>query len=329
MGARMALRRAYRVALVLSAGAAWAGEAADVDALKKQLQDLRSKQSAYGTKLNEIERRISESPAVEPLRKAQKEAFAAYQAKLKADPALAAANKAHDEAWRELTSIVREKLAVSEEAKVISKQLEWLDDAEADIQFRRDLAEFELMSRRSPINRAVDKDPQIKAFAKVVDDAERVCMRDRSEENVAARRKAEAAHAEARKAKVQAMPEAKRLLEQIDAAEKDLEKLRKDRQEADSKLSEVRQKIDHGDDPAVKAAHERVLAARHLVTQANDGPELKAARDAADKASAAFRAKTRELMAADPEAAALAKERDAVDKEAAEFHRKLREARKQ
>jgi len=224
---------------------------------------------------------------------------------------------------------VREKLAASEEAKPLYKQLEWIEDAEADIAFRRDLAEFELMNRRSPLHRAVDKDPQVKALGKAVDDAERACVRDRSEENVAARRQAEAALAEARKAKLQAMPEAKRLLGQIQEAEKELEKLRKDRQEADSGLYEVRRKIEQGNDPAVRAADAKVAAARKLVTQANDGPELKAARDAADKASSAAIAKTRELMAADPEAAALAKERDALDKEMAPLYRKLRDAKRQ
>lgn len=306
-----------------------AEERADLEALQKQYQELRRKHAACLSKLREIEDRISASPALEPLRKAKKEAQEAYQAKLKADPALAAANKAHEEAWRAFTDLVREKLAANEEAKAILKQIEWLEDAEADIAFRRDLAEFELLNRRSPINRAVDKDPEIKALAKAVEDAERACARERSEENLALRRKAEAALADAKKAKLAAMPEAKRLREQIQAAEAELDKLLKDRREADMRLAEVRRKIAQSDDPAVKAADAKVEAARKLVSQANEGPELKAARDAADKASEALRAKIRELMAADPDAVALAKEREALDKEITLISKTLREAKKQ
>jgi vacuolar-type H+-ATPase subunit I/STV1 len=316
------------MALVLAARLALAAEPADLDALQKQMQELRARHAACFNKLREIEDKINASPAVEPLRKARKETHDAYQAKLKADPALAAANKAHDEAWHDFTELVRQKLAESNEAKAILKQLEWLDDAEADIAFRRDLAEFELLNRRSPINRAVEKDPQIKALAKAVEDAERECMRDRSEANIAVRRKAEAALAEAKKAKLQAMPEAKRLSEQIQEAEKEIEKLRKERQETDQRLYEFRNKLEKGDDPALKAADAKVQAARKLVTQATNSPELRAARDASDQASVAATAKTRELMAADPEAAALTKERDALDKEMAQLFRKIREAKK-
>ncbi len=329
MAAHRMLRGTIGVSLLLAAGVARAGGPADADALQKQLQEVRRKRSACGDRLFEIERKIAESPAVAPLLKARKEAHEAYQAKLKADPALAAANKAHDGAWREFTDLVRERLAASEEAKPVYKQLEWIEDAEAEIGFRRDLAEFELMNRRSPIHRAVEKDPQVKALARALESVERDWMRDRNEENTAARRKAEAALAEARKAKLDAMPEAKRLREQMQEADKEVEKLRKERQEADQKLAEVRQKIEHSDDPPVKAADGRVTAARKLVTEANEGQELKAARDAADKASAAATTKVRELLAVDPEAAALAKERDALDKELADLRTKLREAKKE
>jgi len=328
MDAQTAVRWATGVALVLAAGVMLAAEPADLDALQKQLQELRSRHAACFLKLRDIEEKINASPAVEPLRKARAETYRAYQAKLKADPALAAANKAHDDAWRDFTELVRQKLAASDEAKAILKQLEWLDDAEADIAYRRDLAEFELLNRRSPINRAVEKDPQIKALAKAVDDAERECVRDRSEENIALRRKAEAAHAEAKKAKLQAMPEAKRLADQIQEAERETEKLRKERRETDQRLTDLRNKFERGDDPGVKAADAKVQAARKLVTQATNSPELKAARDESDKASAAATSKVRELLAADPEAAALIKERDALDKEIAQLFKKLRAAKK-
>lgn len=330
MGARKVLRAVGGVGLLLAAWAARAAEpAGDAEALRAKLHELRRKHSALTTKLREIEDKINASADLEPLRKARKEAFDAYQGKLKGDAALAAANKEHEAALRELNAIVREKLAASDEAKPIFKQIEWVEDALADVEYRQALAEFELMNRRSPVNRAIDKDPEIKALAKAVEDAYRAGARDRTEESKAALRKAEAAHAEARKAKLMASPDARRLNEQIAAAKTELEKLFKDRQEADTRLSEVRRKIEQGDDPAVKAAMEKLAAARKRVTEATSAPELKAAREAAEKAAAAASAKTRELMAADPAAVALAKERDALDKEMYELYRKLREARKQ
>ncbi|MBM4042080.1 MAG: hypothetical protein FJ290_26590 [Planctomycetes bacterium] len=98
MGTHSAVRMAVSATLVLAASLTRAGEPVDVEALAKQMQELRRKHAACFNKLREIEDKINASPAVEPLRKARKEAYEAYQAKLKADPALAAATKAHDEA---------------------------------------------------------------------------------------------------------------------------------------------------------------------------------------------------------------------------------------
>jgi len=328
MDVRKAVLGGLWLGLLCGAWSLWAGEAApapaappaDVEALKKQAQELRGKEREVRTKLIEIETRIRAMPDVVKLHEAEQAAEKAYEEKRKADPAYTAARKAEADAQLALARLVQEKLAASDEAKAVQKELDDLDAKRAGFDFDEAMARFVLDYPSSPINYALSKDPELLKLRKAADEAPAA--------DKEARDKARKAYDEARKAKKDAMPEAKKLMARIEEARKARADLRTAEAEVMKKLAQARRAIEETNDPDIKAAREKIAAAAKAVTEASNGDDLKAARKARDEARIAYYAKVRELVAADAASAALLKERDELGKQIFDLTRKVREMTK-
>ncbi|MBM4038364.1 MAG: hypothetical protein FJ290_07610 [Planctomycetes bacterium] len=317
--------------ILCATGVLWAGEAApakaeeppakaapDVEGLKKQAAELLDKDKALRTKLEEMRTKALASPDVAKLREAEAAAEKAYDEKRKADPAYAAALKAQAEAQAAYYKTVQDKVAASDDAKAIAAELAAIGDKAADFTFQEALARLELDHPSSPINVALDKDAdlaKLRAAAFQAPDKE-------------ARDKARKAYDDARKARKEAMPEAKKVMERIEAAKKGRADLRTAEAEATKKLAAVRRKTEESDDANLKAAREKSAAAYKAAAEAMNSDALKAVRKARDDAHAAVSAKVKEVLAANPDAAALTKERDELRTRMAELDKQLRQASK-
>lgn len=325
----------FCVAALCLTGALWAGEAApapepkaeaapapkaeaapDADALKKEAQDLREKDKALRAKLEEIRTKVFASPDLAKLREAEAAADKAYDEKRKSDPASAAATKAYNDAQAAYTKLSQDKVAASAEAKGVLADLAGMGDKLAAFEFEDAQARLELDHPSSPISVALGKDPELAKLRAAAFDAADKDARD----------KARKAYEDARKAKKEAVPEAKKILERIEAAKKGRADLRTNETEARKALGEVRRKIEGGEDADLKAARERIAAAAKAVQEAMNSDAVKAARKARDDARDAVMAKAKELLGANAEAAALAKDREALRTKIDELDKKLREA---
>ena len=203
--------------LLWAAGSAWAGEAADVEALKKELADLKAKVEAVRAKRDGLRAEIRKSPDLAALREAYDKAQAAYDEKKKTDEAYAAAVKAEDEARQAFDTLVKEKLAANEDAK------------------------------------------------------------------------------QARSA-------------------------------AREKLDEIRRTIGKSDDADVKAAREKLDAARKARDEARKGEAISAARKARDEARDAYEAKAKELEKGNADLVAAVKEREDLGEQVRALEKKIKEA---
>ena len=305
---------------------------ADVEALKKQMLELRAKERECWTKLREITAKIQQAPELVKLRKAFEDADKAYQEKTGADPAVAAARKAEAEARTALQKLVREKLAASDQAKAIHKQLEGIDDRRAHLDFQNAVTRLELTHRSSPINRALAKDPELPKLKKAADDAYRAARQATAKE---ARQAATEAYETARKAydaarnaKLAAMPDAKKLLNDLEETRTGGAELRNDERDARDKLSPLRRDSESGDDEDVQAARQKSSAARKAERDATNAEPLKATRKLRDDARRAYYNKSRELMAADKTGSSLSQQTAALRKQINDAQRQLREAQK-
>jgi hypothetical protein len=266
---------------------------------KKQLDELKTQEKALRAKIEAIREKLKASPDVAKLREAADAADKAYDEKRKTDPACVAAAKAGADADAALRALVKEKLAASDEAKAIAKELDALADKRAALEFDEALAHMEIEYPSSPINVALRKDPEIIALRKAVDDAAA---------DKAARDKARAAYDKARDAKRDAMPETKKALERIAAAKKGRADAAAAEMDAGKRLGKLRLAIEGGADPDVKAAQEKIKAAYEAIAEATNAEAIKAVRKARDDARDAAASKLKEVLAANPEAAPLIKE---------------------
>ena len=220
--------------LLWAAGSAWAGEAADVEALKKQLAELNAKVEAVRAKRDGLRAEIRKSPDLAALREAYDKAQAAYDEKKKTDEAYAAAVKAEDEARQAFDTLVKEKLAANEDGK----------QAQAD----------------------------------------------------------------------------------LDAAKGDTPEAKQARSAAREKLDEIRRTIGKSDDADVKAAREKLDAARKARDEARKGEALSAARKARDEARDAYEAKATELEKGNADLVAAVKEREDLGEQVRALEKKIKEA---
>ena len=295
--------------------AAWAGEAAPAPKAaapapdpKKQLEDLKGQEKALRAKIEALREKLKASPDVAKLREAADAAEKVYDEKRKNDPACVATAKAEADAEAALRALVKEKLAASDEAKAIAKELDALADKRAALEFEEALARMEIDYPSSPINVALRKDPELIALRKAVDD---------SAGDKAARDKARAAHDKARDAKREAMPETKKVMERIAAAKKGRADAATAEADAGKRLGTLRHAIEGGAAPDVKAAQEKIKAAYKAIGEANNAEALKAARKARDDARDAASSKLKDVLEANPEAAPLIKEREELLKKIA------------
>ena len=314
MGLRKALTGCLCVALLGAPAVAWAAEAGaappDLEALKKQLSEWRTHERELRAEIEAIGNKLKESPEVAPLRKAAQETDDAYQGKKKTDPAYLAALKAEEEADDALDKLVDAKLADNAEAAALRKELATLDDRAAQLEFDRALVELELSHRYSPINRALAKDPELQNLRAAYDEADRAYRADKA--NKPARDQARKAYYDAVEAKKRAMPEGQKLYDRLAETRKERDALGDTKDQAGSKLREMRRTIERGDDPAIAAAREKEDAADDAVRAAYNGGEIQAAREARDAARHAYAEKLKELMAADEKVAQLTKERETL-----------------
>ena len=304
--------------------------APDVEALRKQADDLRQQDRALRDKLRAVETRIRKAPELVELRKAADAAEKAYLDKRKADPALTAALAADREARAALSKVVDEKLAASDQAQALRKQLADADDADAQLDFRQALANLELTHRSSPISRALSKDPEYAKLRKESYDAynaaRRATDKETREQANQVYERARKAYTDARKAKLATMPEARRVLAELENIKKEAAQLRKDQSETNDQLRDLRRAIERADDPDVKAARDRLAATAKAVRDATRTEALAAAMKLSYDARRAYSAKLRALLAADAEAAPLVEQQADLAKQSRELQSKLRQA---
>jgi len=308
-----------------AAAAVLAGEAApapapapDAEALKKQVAELKEKAKGIQTKIDEAAAKIKAAPDLVKLAEATTKAAKAFDDARKADKDFVAANQASVEAAMAVEKLIDEKLTASDQAKPLAAELAGAAKKRADLDYDEALAKLELTHESSPINFALDRDPDLVKVKKAISEAP-----DKD-----ARAKAFKAYEDARKAKRDATPEAQKALARIETDKKERDELRKAESAARAKLVDLRHTIAKGDAPDLKAARDRMAATFKAVADASNGEALKAIRTARDEALAAYDAKRKELAAADPNLAALRKERDALRQEMDQLAEKIRAAAK-
>jgi len=317
------------VGLLCAVPMAWAGEAAGepagVEALKKQLKELRQREDKVRRERDTRREKIRKSPDLAELRAARDKASEAYQAKKKTDPDYVAALEGESDARRALEQLVREQLAAGDDAKPIYTELESIDQKVSAFYFEEALARLELDHRYSPINCALRKDPELIKLSKAAAEADRA---HRIKPDKEARDAARKAYEDARQAKLAATPEVQKLRTRIEEARKGRDELRKAERELHTKLGEIRRTIERGEDADIQAARGKLDDARKAVREAYEGEGLSALRKVRNETRDAFEAKARELMEADEALVELIKEREALRVQVRELEKKIREAQK-
>jgi len=306
-------------------GVALAGEAApapapapDAEALTKQVAELKEKAKGVQAKLDEAAAKIKAAPDLLKLAEAEAKAAKAYGDAQKADKDVVAAAQASQEATAALDKAIQEKLAASDQAKPLLAELAGAAQKRAALDYDEALAKLELTHESSPINFALNTDPELLKLKKATAEAP----------DKEARAKALKAYDDARKAKRDATPDAQKALGRIEAAKTGREELKKAESSARTKLAEIRSTLTKSDDPDLKAARDRIAATFKAREEASNSEALKAVRKARDEGMAAYDAKRKELLAADPNVAALKKERDALRQEIDQLGAKIRAAAK-
>ena len=112
----------------------------------------------------------------------------------------------------------------------------------------------------------------------------------------------------------------------LEAIDKKMAELRKERLEAERRLGEIRHDMQGSDDPDIKAARGQADAAYRLVRDAQKSEPLEAARKAMDDARKAFRARLGKLLAAEPAAVPILDERAELAKQITELQKRIYEA---
>jgi len=305
-------RIACALGICLVAGLAWGQAAAPaaVEPTAQQIGEWKTQEDALDNQVDAIRDRIEKLPEAVELRKARDAADRAYYAKKGADPAYAAAGLAEQEAKEARKALIKAQVAAKPEGKTLLDEIASVQDGLRQVDYEQDVVELALEHDDSPLNRAIDSDPDIQKLEAAYEAANDAYGRDRAlkPQRDAARQ----ALRDAREAKTRALPEGKLLLEQLAALEKQEEALDKTEDELDDKLDDMEDAIKDGDDPEIKAAKAREDAAEEQRKHAYNGDGLVAARQARDAARQAYDEKLKALFAADPDGPRLKQERDAL-----------------
>jgi len=233
---RKAVLRWLCAGLVCAAGVAWGGEAAapDVDALKKQLAELKQKEDAVRAKRDALRAELRKAPDLAALHEASKKAEAAYAEKKAGDEAYVAATKARDEAEQAFAKLVKEKLAANDDAKRVQAEL----DASKDDTPEAKKARAEARAKLDEIRHAIEKgdDADVKAASEKRDAARKARDEAGQAEAISAARKA---RDEAREAYDTKARELEKANPDLAAAIKEREDIREQVHELEKKIKEA------------------------------------------------------------------------------------------
>jgi len=224
------------VGLLCAAPVAWAGEApgeVTLDALKKQLKELRERVNKVRYARDTRRERIRRSPELAELRAPRDKASEVYQNKKRTDPAYVAAVEAESEVRRAYEKLVREKVAASDEAKPFREELDSINEKMEALR----KAERELRTKLDEIRRTVEQrdDAELKAARQTLDEARKAVRVAYEGEELSALRKVRNETRDAFEAKARELMEADDTLVELI---KEREELRVQERELEKKIRE-------------------------------------------------------------------------------------------
>ena len=278
---------------------------ADATDVRARISAAHKERRALYYKLSTIRRKVERSEALTDLRQAAAEAEKAAREAEQKSPAVVEARKAERAAHEAMYKAQEDALKANPETAALAGELADLEEARATLSFRVALAELKLTHKDSPIGRALAKDKTLADLRRATEG-----VRDRTE-----RLKAWKAYEDARRAAAQKIPEAKALVEEIEAARNAMGEAAKASMATRMKLSRLRGSLGReSNTPALTAARERFRVAYKAIQAARDTPALKATTEAHNKARRALYEKTKELVAKDEDGAAMSARMEELDK---------------
>ncbi len=247
-----------------------------------KVQKLRGLQAQRGKLLQkqaEIRRQIEKSEATDDLREALKKAEKQYQETLK--KLQAEAREKEKDAQENLQKIIAKKIADNKDVSTLKKNVAKWKERVAELQYLIELNRFQLNHRLSPVQRALENDPQLKKLYKDI---------------FSRKPNASKIYHDARQAKLKSLPEAKKLLSEIEKAEKEREKTEQDIRKAEDQLRKLIRFIETGEDEDIQAARKQHSQARQDYFKVFSSEEIRKLQAKRSEASRNLQKKFQELI---------------------------------
>lgn len=254
-------------------------------AIKTQINALRTEQRAAEHERTNIRRKIEKSDDIMKLRAMLDKADKAYQKKK--NETVGAAQKAERAAVEAFKALVRTKTAAEAQGAALLKKIADLDAKRASLTMQAAMADLKLRHKDSQFNRALSAD---EALAKLKEAYRRADKDTRDQAGKAYE-----------KAKEEAFVKAggKALTDEIQTARKAKDQASKAIHAAQSEFDKLRRGIEKGTDKEITAARAKRDAAGEAIGKAYHDDELKAMREARDKARKAVPKGVEQLLAKD------------------------------
>ena len=270
------------------------------EAIQKELKEVQQSVLA-------AEQAAQGDPRVLAKHKELREGFAEYARFQKDFPPLASAYEEMYAAKDHLHNITRERAKTFPAAMEQQAIIDATDDRVRALRWEIVIARMQLLHPDAPFHRMVDDDPNYVALA-----AGKEPPNVESPEVKAWMMKTPLP--EVRHAIMMAIPEAKDLSVQLKSWSNEIAQVETDLIQAKTKLSQVRQNMQNGDDPVALAAKRRLDASLDEVSRARNLPEFKGLRDEKRAREKGLKQLAVEISREDPEVLALVERRDALQK---------------
>ena len=249
----------------------------------KKIRELHAQRGKLFQKKAEIRKQIETGEATADLREVLKDAEQAYRdalKKLQGD-----ARKKEKEAENKLRELIRQKIADNKEISTLKKNLtEWKNNR-VELDYAIELNRFRMNHRLSPIQRALQNDPQLQKLYKEI---------------YSRKPNARKIYNDAREAKLKTIPEAKKLLHEIEKAEKDRKTTEDNIRKAEDDLRKRIHAIEFGKkDKDIQAARNQHAKSRQGYFKIYSSESLRKLQTKRTDASRKLQKKIQELIASD------------------------------
>jgi chromosome segregation ATPase len=267
------------------------------DPAKAEIAALIAQQNALADEYNAILRGIKQQEDVAALEQELAEIKQALAKAEAGDPDLAEARGAQRAAIKARQKLIEQKISEHPEGGKALAQLKRLQAEKAAFQWDAALAQFQLDSPLSPINRALAGDDELAELQASIKAAA-------TEDRLAA----QAAYQKRRKEKIAALEEGQTLLAELEEATASADKLLQTIVLVEERLAPIRKQIE-------ESTSADVAEAQAAVNSALEKGSIKELRERQTATIEKYNARVKELIAADPKADTLKAEYEALGKQ--------------